>query len=175
MLRLTDAFDNPELADVEVKATVLNINYGHNRELLEKCRTLKEYSELIQMVRENEKTMYIEDAIDAAVNDCIDRGILKVFLESHRAEVKEMFALEYHEELTMRDLREQAIKEGLEEGRAKGLAEGREKGRAEGRAEGVFETLDSLVKDGILTVEAAAERAGVTEAVFLKKCQHLDK
>ena len=175
VLRLTDAFDYPELADVEVKATMLNINYGHNRELLEKCRTLKEYSELIQMVRQNEKTMYIEDAIDPAVNACIERGILREFLESHKAEVKEMFALEYHEELTRRDLREQAIKEGLEEGRANGLAEGRAEGHAEGRAEGVFETLAALVKEDVLTLADAARRAGVTEEEFLKKCQDLDK
>ena len=40
VLRLTDAFDHPELADVEVKATMLNINCGHNQELLKKCRSL---------------------------------------------------------------------------------------------------------------------------------------
>ena len=37
ILKLTDAFDKPELADVEVKATMLNINSGRNCRILEKC------------------------------------------------------------------------------------------------------------------------------------------
>ena len=162
ILKLTDAFDKPELADVEVKATMLNINSGRNCRILEKCRSLKEYTELISKIRKNEETMTIEDAINAAVDECIKQNILKEFLESHSAEVKEMFALEYHEELTKRDLREQAIREGLAEGRAKGLEEGRAEGRAEGRVQGVSETIYSLVQDGDLSPEKGAFRLGVS-------------
>lgn len=62
--------------------------------------------------------------------------------------------------------------EGLATGRAEGLAAGRAEGLAEGRAEGKTEgmiaTLSALVKDGILTVTAAAKRAGMTEDAFRK-------
>lgn len=51
----------------------------------------------------------------------------------------------------------------------RGRAEGRVEGRAEGRLEGILETLFGLVEDGILSVEAAAQRAGMEPAVFEEK------
>ena len=63
--------------------------------------------------------------------------------------------------------------EGLATGRAEGLATGRAEGlatgRAEGKTEGMIATLSALVKDGILTVTAAAKRAGMTEDAFRNK------
>ena len=44
MLRLTDAFSTPDKSSIEVTATVYNINAGNNSELMERCRTLSEYS-----------------------------------------------------------------------------------------------------------------------------------
>ena len=73
--RLTSAFAFPEKSSVEVKATVLNINSGKNRKLMEKCRTLSDYSEFVRRVRVN---MDAEDemgtAIDKAVDSCIRDG-----------------------------------------------------------------------------------------------------
>ena len=37
---------------LECKAVVLNINFGHNRELMEKCVTLREYSRFVAMIRQ---------------------------------------------------------------------------------------------------------------------------
>ena len=49
ILRLSDAFENKKREpDVELKIRVLNINYGHNRELMGKCHALEEYSEFIE-------------------------------------------------------------------------------------------------------------------------------
>ena len=44
-----------------------------------------------------------------------------------------------------------------------------DRGRAEGRLEGILETLFGLVEDGILSVEAAAQRAGMEPSVFEEK------
>ena len=41
-------------------------------------------------------------------------------------------------------------------------------GRAEGRAEGVFEILHGLVDDGLISIEEAAKRAGVSVEEFLQ-------
>ncbi len=50
--RLSDLFfketANPSL---ELKATVLNVNEGHNKELMESCKTLNEYSIFVSKVR----------------------------------------------------------------------------------------------------------------------------
>ena len=52
-LRLSDAFENKRAeADVELTVRMLNINYGHNKLLMEKCRILEEYSKLVAVMRE---------------------------------------------------------------------------------------------------------------------------
>ena len=45
----------------------------------------------------------------------------------------------------------------------------KEDGRREGRIEGRIDALVSLVKDGILSIRDAAERAGIPEAAFEQK------
>ena len=51
-LRLSDAFQQPTTQpDIEVVAHMLNINYGHNKELMERCRKLKEYAQFIDIIR----------------------------------------------------------------------------------------------------------------------------
>ena len=54
-------------------------------------------------------------------------------------------------------------------GREEGFEQGRAEGFNDGRVEGFFEALSSLVKDGILSVKDAAERAGISEADFKEK------
>mgnify|MGYP001009002571 FL=1 len=39
----------------------------------------------------------LEDAVDLAVNECIEQGILAEFLRKHRAEAMEMGALDFDE------------------------------------------------------------------------------
>ena len=56
-LRLSDAFENKERkADVELTVRMLNINHGHNKALMEKCRTLEEFD-----VEKYERTIKKED------------------------------------------------------------------------------------------------------------------
>ena len=72
-------------------ATLLNVNYGHNRELMERCRALHDYAVYVQRVRENQaKGMVLPEAVDKATDDCIRDEILKDILLKNRAEVKNM-------------------------------------------------------------------------------------
>ena len=48
---------------LELKVVVLNINMGHNKELMEACRTLWEYAEYVRRVRLYRKEMSIEEAV----------------------------------------------------------------------------------------------------------------
>lgn len=100
VLKLTDAFDGD--SDVEVKVLMININYGHNIDLLKACRPLNEYAWLIDKIRENQKAMdNLEDAIDAALNEMDDNALIKPLLVENKAEVRIMFLTEYDEERTM--------------------------------------------------------------------------
>lgn len=129
-----------------------------NRELMERCRTLKEYSQFISCVRRHKETEQIEEAVDHAVTECIQKGILKKFLMEQRAEVVAMSIFEYDEEEEKRKLREAEFEYGREEGRREG--------RREGVREGELSTLTALVREGLLTVPEAAAHAGMSESGF---------
>ena len=85
---LSDAYENlngePKL---ELKVITLNINEGHNRELLEQCQTLREYAQYVTKVRKYAKEMNLDEAVERTVNECIQEGILKDFLRANRNEV----------------------------------------------------------------------------------------
>ena len=49
VLKLSEAFSGE--ADIEVRVTMLNINYGKNQKLMEACKPLSEYAWLIDTVR----------------------------------------------------------------------------------------------------------------------------
>ena len=61
--------------------TMLNINLGKNRELMEKCRTLREYCMFVETIRKYAASMKIEDAVETAVRECIQKDILAEFLK----------------------------------------------------------------------------------------------
>ncbi len=90
-------------------------NEGHNKELMEACRTLWEYAEYVRRVRLYMKEMSIEAAVERAITECIAEGILRDFLRKNRAEAKAMSIYEYSEEEHIRMEREVAFKAGVEQ------------------------------------------------------------
>ena len=60
--------DDPAL---ELKTQVYNINLGCNLELMESCKSLREYAIFVNTVRTYRKDMRFKDAIQKAVDQCI--------------------------------------------------------------------------------------------------------
>ena len=86
ILRLSDSFDSE--SDIEVKVTMININFGHNKELLEICKPLKEYSWFVSKIRSYQQTTEtIDEAVDAALDEMPDDWLIKPFLMDNKAEV----------------------------------------------------------------------------------------
>lgn len=120
-LKLSELFSIPDAdPSLELKAVMLNINKGHNRKLMETCRTLEDYAEYTFRVREYAAEMPLDEAVEQAITECISEGILTDFLRKNRAEAKKVSIYEYDEERHMRQTRE----EGMEEGYANGLTQG---------------------------------------------------
>ena len=117
ILKLSDAYekkqDEPEL---ELTVTVFNINYGCNEELLNACRTLKEYAMYVERVRTYAKQMPLAEAVEKAVDYCIAESILADFLRKNRAEVIMLSIFEYDEEAHHRLLYEEGVEDGMERG-----------------------------------------------------------
>ena len=125
-LRLSDCFENTdnEAPCLECTATMLNINYGHNQELMKHCRRLEEYSIFVQCVREYiQSEPSVEDALEKAIDTCIHQDVLADFLKKHRAEVTNMILTTYDKDLYEKTLKEDAREEGREEGLMEGRAE----------------------------------------------------
>ena len=97
VLKLSEAFGGE--ADIEVKVTMLNINYGMNAELMKLCKPLEEYSWLVDTIRRLQKIKdNLEKAIDEAISIMPDDFLIKKFLLSNKAEVKGMFLTEWDQE-----------------------------------------------------------------------------
>ena len=118
-LRLSESFPEDADADIEVKVRMLNVNVGRNKELLDACKPLGEYSWLVDEVRRNNTTKDEEgmsSAIDKAISAMPDDYVIKPFLEAHRAEVKGMLLTEYNEAEQMELFKEDGRREGRAEG-----------------------------------------------------------
>lgn len=133
--------------DIEVKVRMFNINYGHNKGLMEACRSLSEYAWFVEEIRKNSEEMDVEEAIDKAMDDMPDTYEIKEFLIGNRAEVKGMCLTEYNEQETMELLK----KEFREEGRK----EGRKEGREQGTRDTLLASIRSMMKNLKLTAEEA--------------------
>ena len=122
-LKLSDLYmvkeEEPKL---ELKVTMYNINKGKNKQLMDACKTLKDYAEYTSRVRDYAREMEIEEAVERAITECIREGILADFLKKNRAEAKKMSIYEYDEEkqreFDRQEGREEGIKEGIKEGEA---------------------------------------------------------
>lgn len=130
ILKLSDAFSALQNeGQFEWTATVLNINKGHNEELLSKCQILKEYVILIDRINENQKKYdSVEEAVENAVSYCIKNNILQDFLTEHKAEVIMSLLTEYDEEETMGYVRRDAYRDGEKAGIEQGLKQGLKQG-----------------------------------------------
>ena len=101
---------------------------------------------------------------DAAISGAMDAA--RVFLadddERWNYINRQMAILDYNSGI--QDSREEVLREGLKEGRREGQREGRREGIGIGRVG----MLAELVRDGVLTLGQAAEKAGMTEKDFQK-------
>ena len=119
ILRLSDLYCQGETGGTEeeafgqeLQALMLNINKGYNEKLMEACSTLKDYTEYTDRIRRYSHEMPLEEAVERAITECIQEGILREFLLKNRAEAKYMSIFEYDQEKHMRMEREQHFEEG---------------------------------------------------------------
>ena len=109
--------------NLELKVLTLNINEGHNSQLLEQCQILREYAQYVAKVREYAGTTDLDTAVEQAVNDCIQNGILAEFLRKNKSEVIAMSIFEYDKEEEERKLRKAEYEAGREAGLKEGIQE----------------------------------------------------
>ena len=135
--------DKTDKPSVEVVVQLLNINYGCNQELMEKCQKLMEYSKFVALVRVksdmltekykkemksvNKKEIFAE-AVALAIDEAIRDNVLKDILSKNMAEGTDMLLTEFDEKAYIDGVKKQSYEEGEATGEARGEARGKIKG-----------------------------------------------
>lgn len=136
---------------LECTALVLNVNYGHNKDLMERCKTLKEYAQFIAEIRRNlSYGMKAQEAVEEAVEKCIQNDILAGILRKNRGEIVDSILTEWDEDEYRDYLKEEGIKIGEERGKIAGKIEACQDFRLSKE-----ETLMKIIKDFQLDKEEA--------------------
>ena len=162
-LRLSSAFEcltgEPKL---ELIVTVLNVNEGHNADLMQHCSMLKEYAQYVAKVRHYAAYMQLNQAVERAVNECIREGILAEFLTQNRNEVISMSIFEYDKELEEKKLRKAEFEAGREAGH--------EAGFAEGENHAALEIASRMLQSDKFSLDEIANFSGLSIAEVKKLC-----
>ena len=106
----------------------MNINVGHNRKMLEKCRPLGEYAWFVDQVRRYSRETDIETAVDRALDEMPDDYVIKRYLIGNRTEVKMSCLTEYNEVEEKRRIERKAEARGIAIGESRGIAIGESRG-----------------------------------------------
>ena len=145
-MKLSDAFE-AESPSLELTADTYNINFSEGKKLLDSCYELKCYSIFVAKVREYlAEQKSLSQAIKNAIRYCRDNDLLAKYFAENEKEVFDMVTFKWDDK------------------RANEIAH--EEGLAEGKKLGVISTLAELVREGILTTAAAAQKAGMSEKDF---------
>ena len=154
--RLSDAYINKVTEPaLELKVTVLNVNEGHNEELMKHCTTLKEYAQYVAKVRRYAADMGLEAAVKRAIDESIAEGILEDFLRKNRAEVEMTSIFEYNKEEEEKKLRRAEYDLGVEDGVKIGIGQGIEQGMERGTALTMINDVEKIVRKNGQTVAEA--------------------
>ena len=120
VLKLSDAFiTKPERIPLDLEVKVYNINKSKGAEVLSRCKTLDEYSLFIEEVR-LQTQLDPENGFTNAVKICIEKGILKEYLQRKSREVINMLIAEYDYDTDIAVQREEAGKIAFAQGISQG-------------------------------------------------------
>ena len=146
ILKLSELYAvKEEVPKLEMEILMLNVNQGHNPELMEACHTLWEYAEYTGRVRKYAKDQPIAEAVERAITECIREGVLKEFLEKNRREAKNVSIYEYDQEKHIRQEREEAWEAGERKGEENKIMELIQKKLAKGKS--VSEIAEALEEE----------------------------
>ena len=140
ILKLSDAFiTKPEQVPLELTVRVININTDKANKVLSACKPLEEYSLFVEEVRKQTQVDR-ENGFTNAVKMCIEKGILKEYLQRKSREVINMLVAEYDYDTDIAVQRQESLMIGIQQGIERGIKQGIEKGISEGSYQKALET-----------------------------------
>ena len=120
VLKLSDAFTaQTERPNLELIVQLMNINYDKGNQVLQRCKTLQQYSSFVHEVRRH-IAVDRKHGFEKAIKDCIQNNILKEYLQRKAKEVMNMLIGEYDYNTDIAVQREESFDSGLAEGEIRG-------------------------------------------------------
>ena len=116
---------------------------------MQHCSTLNEYAQYVARVRHYATDMPLNQAVERAVDECIQKGILTEFLTRNRNEVISMSIFEYDKELEEKKLRKAEYEYGFSEGKKTGFQNA------------AMETARRMLKSNKFSLEDIADFSGL--------------
>ena len=110
---------------------------------------------------DQDESMDLEDAIREAIDYCVASHVMEDFFREIRDEVMKSMLLDYTWERREELIRAEEYEDGLVDGEKRGIALGE------------LQMLIKLVRDGILSIQKAAEEAGMSTTEFENKLINL--
>lgn len=146
--KLSDSFvfqqENPQL---ELNIDIYNINYEVNAEIVQKSRSLSEYSQFIGRIKQNlADGLTLENAIKQAIEYGMEHDIMKEFLETHGTEVANMLLSGWNMDEALAVSKEEGFEDGFEYGKMNERQELIRKFSKINTPEQIAETLDESVE-----------------------------
>ena len=166
ILKLSDAFiTKPDFTPLELEVKVHNINKSKGAEVLSLCKTLGEYSSFVEEAR-TQIQLDPENGFTNAVKICIEKGILKEYLQRKSREVINMLLAEYDYDTDIAVQRQESfmigIQQGMQRGKSLGLAEGKSLGLAEGSHQKALQDASNLKRLGV-SAEIISKATGLSQ------------
>ena len=166
ILKLSDAFiTKPNFTPLELEVKVHNINKSKGAEILSRCKTLGEYSSFVEETR-TQIQLDPENGFTNAIKICIEKGILKEYLQRKSREVINMLLAEYDYDTDIAVQRQESfmigIQQGMQRGKSLGLAEGKSLGLAEGSHQKALQDASNLKRLGV-SVEIISKATGLSQ------------
>lgn len=145
-LRLSESYINKtDSPDLEVVAHVININYGHNEELSNRCQKLKEYSIFVDRVHKlmnGASKDKQKEKLLGVIDSCIRDHILEDILSKERSRIMASILSQFDADKYVEVVKQESYERGSKD------------------------TIINLVKEGLLDISIAADKAGMTEGEF---------
>jgi len=110
--------ENPQL---ELKVNIYNINYEMNAEIVQRSKSLSQYSRFIGKIKENlADGLTLEESIQQAIEYGITHDIMREFLEANGTEVANMLLSGWNMDEALTVSKEEGYEDGFEDGFAGG-------------------------------------------------------
>lgn len=120
VLKLSDAFiTQMKTPNLELVVQLININYDKRNSVVQRCKTLEQYSRFVDTVRRH-IVIDKEHGFEKAIKECIQNDILKEYLQRKSREVINMLIGEYDYDTDIAVQRQESLMIGIRQGIERG-------------------------------------------------------